>query len=446
MSRNRDFARSGDLRKGFKGIKNIVFFYTFAFHSRGMDKWFKYVWLVLGGLLLSNCTDLRQYFIKAFSTPNSEKTKVLRPSTAVFQGKDKDRNKLAVRLTAVCKSFYQPTDIQFYPPDPQRMVVLGKTGQVQWCDQVTKESGLILNLNVLKASEQGVLGLAFHPNFSSNYNFYLNTTVYSSKGDVTRISEWTLDRNSFRARGERILLEVVQPYANHNAGQLIFGPDGYLYIGLGDGGWANDPHLNGQNTKTFLGSMLRIDVRASSSGKSYRIPPDNPFVKNSNYLPEIWAFGLRNPWRYSFSPDNRLIVADVGQNLFEEVSIVERGENHGWNIKEGFHCFSPKKNCSKKGLTEPIWEYGRDEGISITGGYVYTGKAIPKLKNKYIFGDYDSGRIWALDLPPKGSKQSVDDVFTLGKWPIRISTFGRAPNGEVYVAAFLSGQIYRLEP
>ena len=236
-------------------------------------------------------------------------------------------------------------------------------------------------------------------------------------------------------------MTVFQPYANHDAGQLAFGPDGMLYIGWGDGGFRNDPKGSGQDRQTMLGAMLRVDIDNPDGGRAYGIPADNPFVNDAGTLDEIYAIGLRNPWRYSFAPDGRLVVADVGQDLWEEVSIVPAGGNLGWNLREGFHCFPPGGSCpSDEPLVEPIYEYGRDDGNSITGGFVDTS-GDEKLNGLYVFGDFVTGRLWAIDLPESGTATPR----ALGRWPILPSTFGQDTQGRVYVADFGSGTIYRIQ-
>jgi glucose/arabinose dehydrogenase len=197
---------------------------------------------------------------------------------------------------------------------------------------------------------------------------------------------------------------------------------------------------------TMLGSMLRIDP-TSSGDLPYTVPADNPFIDSSGYLPETWATGLRNPWRYSFDQAGRLIVADVGQNAWEEISIVERGGNYGWRIKEGRHCYEPSVDCDGANLIDPVYEYGHQEGESITGGYVCTAETIPKLKGLYVFGDFLSGRLWAIRIPEDPSSHSKPvEAFTLGRWQILLSTFGRDPSGRLYVAEFGNGAIFRLDP
>lgn len=290
-------------------------------------------------------------------------------------------------------------------------------------------------------SEQGLLGVAFHPKFAQNGRLFLDYTPKDGE-PRTRVAEWRVDPSTLAGpREDHVVLEVPQPYPNHNAGQLQFGPDGFLYVGLGDGGYADDPHGHGQNLNTLLGTMLRLDVDGQAP---YAVPPDNPFVGRADARPEIWAYGLRNPWRYAFAPDGRLVVGDVGQNLYEEVTIVGRGENHGWNLREAEHCFPPKRECTQGTLVDPVWSYDRKGGASITGGVVYLGKALPALHGKYIFGDFASGRVWALTLPPAGAPTRATAVEPLGRWPITISAFGRDPAGEVYATDFGGGQLLKL--
>jgi glucose/arabinose dehydrogenase len=276
--------------------------------------------------------------------------------------------------------------------------------------------------------------------------FYLNYNPVDGS-QRTRISEWQLDRKRLGhepAREQRVILEVEQPFPNHNAGQLAFGPDGMLYIGLGDGGKRADPHGHGQNRSTLLGSMLRIDVNTRGNGKPYGIPKDNPYLSQADSRPEIWAYGLRNPWRYTFDPGGRLIVADVGQDDFEEVHIVERGDNLGWAIREGKHCFPPGAECSAEGFAEPVFEYPRSLGQSITGGVVYQGSALPQLSGKYLCADYQLGNVWALSLPARA--QGKADSQLLGRWPRALTVFARDAEGEVYVGDFGSGDVLKLVP
>ena len=403
--------------------------------------------LVLFGISsLWGCTRLKSSLGKLFS-PAYELSGNADDLSPSYTGKDASRTRVKIQLTEIVGAKY-PTDIQFPPGSRTLMFLLEKKGKLRWYDWVRKKGGVIARLPVVHASEQGLLGLAFHPDFTKNGKLYLQYSIEKKGRDYNRIAEFVLTNRtnpgSARLTRKRVLLDVYQPYANHNAGQLAFGPDGMLYIGMGDGGWAGDPHNHGQNPRTLLGAMLRIDVNKRSGKRPYAIPLDNPFLQNRKYQPEIWAMGLRNPWRYSFTPDGRLVLADVGQNKWEEVDIVEAGKNYGWKVMEGRHCFSPARNCKPVGVM-PVYEYGHDEGQSITGGYVYTGKRIPRLRDRYVFGDFVSGRVWAIRLPAKADGRAGPPL-TLGKWNVLISTFGRDNQGEIYLADYGRGKIYRLDP
>ena len=407
--------------------------------------------IVLGSLLFPpffGCSDVRRVLVETFSGTYDPATELPLPPP-VFDGKDAQRQQIMIELTPVVSGANRPTDIQFVRSQPEVMVVLEQTGSMKWFDLVQRTQGTVKHYDVLSVSEQGLLGVAFHPDFPDSPCFYLNMTVKSNGRDVSRILEVQLDTpvdlRDAKILDERVLLDVEQPYQNHNAGQLAFGPDGYLYIGWGDGGWAGDPHNHGQDLSTMLGSMLRIDVRASGR-QPYTIPPDNPFIGTSGVPPETWAYGLRNPWRYSFDQNGRLIVADVGQNLWEEIDIVEKGRNYGWRLREGRHCFEPPVDCPGEGLVDPTYEYGHDEGKSITGGYEYLADDFPELHGLYLFGDFELGRIWALKLPvANASLEEMVEPFALGRWEMLISTFGRDPLGKVYAADLGHGIIYRID-
>lgn len=286
-------------------------------------------------------------------------------------------------------------------------------------------------------NEEGLLGLAFHPDFDTNGYFF----VYYSASNPRRsiVSRFkTLANNPSRGDpdSEVVILEVNQPASNHNGGQLAFGPDGYLYIALGDGGGANDQFGHGQNTKSLLGTISRIDV----STIPYSIPPDNPFAGSTTDRPEIFAWGLRNPWRFSFDPNTRVIyAADVGQNAIEEVNIIERGGNYGWPIMEGTRCFRPRTNCNQDGLILPIFEYDHSNGpASVTGGYVYRGPGVPDLTGWYVLGDYVDGRFWGLLYD---GDQLVESTLLLNTF-LQPFSFGIDHQGEVYMLAS-DGHIYR---
>jgi glucose/arabinose dehydrogenase len=357
-----------------------------------------------------------------------------------------------VDFETVARGFAQTTDVQFVPGVELRAVVLQKTGTARVVTlprsgdarvAEAEDSPLLFQIAVRDHSELGLLGLAFSPKFRENGLFYVH---YNPKdGEMrTRVSEWFVPParlGAELAKERRVILEVRQPYSNHNGGGLAFGPDGMLYVGLGDGGSGGDPEDNAQKLSTLLGKMLRIDVTRQDAGREYAVPKDNPFVGAKGARSEIWAYGLRNPWRYSFDPRGRLIVGDVGQNAWEEISLVERGKNLGWKPREGAHCFSPKEGCRAEGLVDPLFDYDRSLGLSVTGGFVYTGKRIPKLGGRYVFGDFASGRLWALELPD--SVRRANATF-LGRFSYAFSTFARDSDGELYAADFGPGTLHRL--
>ncbi len=289
-----------------------------------------------------------------------------------------------------------------------------------------------------QANEQGLLGIAFDPRYAETGYFYLN---YTGQGGDTLIARFQVsqDPNLADPASEQVLLRIAQPYANHNGGGLRFGPDGMLYIGTGDGGSADDPQGNGQNLDTLLGKMLRLDVRR---GDPYAIPPDNPFAAGGG-RPEIWAYGLRNPWRFAFDPfSGSLFIADVGQNRWEEINLIPAGQgglNFGWNLREGAHPFASQRTA---GLTDPIAEYDHSQGCSVTGGVVVASPSLPQWRGVYLYGDYCSGRIWGLVRNAQGDWTSAPLIDS----GLAISSFGQDAQGEVYVVDHIRGLLYRLEP
>ncbi len=301
-----------------------------------------------------------------------------------------------------------------------------------------------------RSSEQGLLGLAFPPDFVRQGHFFVNYTDAAGDTVVARFSV-TSDPNVADPASEFKVLGIDQPAPNHNGGMLAFGPDGYLYVGTGDGGGANDRFGNGQNPDTLLGKMLRLDV-TSDPTQAYLVPPDNPWVNTSwdgqDVRDEVWAVGLRNPWRLSFDrTSGDLWIADVGQNTYEEVNLVpaavdkslKGGLNFGWPRMEGTHCFPASTNCSREGLTIPIAEYDHGQGCSITGGYVYRGEQISALQGAYLYGDYCSGTLWALTPDGDGWRSTV--MLDTG---LAISSFGEDEAGELYVTDLNGGVVYRL--
>lgn len=293
--------------------------------------------------------------------------------------------------------------------------------------------------------ESGLLGMAFHPDFETNREVFLSYTAPGAPL-VSVISRFVVDTNGeLDPDSEDVVLTLPQPNSNHNGGNIVFGPDGFLYIGLGDGGGAGDPGENGQDPTTLYGAILRIDA---DGGPPYAIPADNPFAVNTECVdgtgslecPEIFAWGFRNPWRFTFDSDTGdLWVGDVGQNAWEEIDRVDISENYGWDEREGAHCFEPQTGCSLDNV-DPITEYSHDLGSSVTGGYVYRGAAIPELVGFYLFGDFGSGRIWAV---PADSEQGVEPD-ELVDTAIGISSFARSDAGELFVLHFDNGTIHRI--
>lgn len=298
-------------------------------------------------------------------------------------------------------------------------------------------------------NEQGLLGLAFHPRYKENGQFFIFYTIRGPKmiNVVSRFRVSKDNPNVADPASEEEIFRIERPYWNHDGGTILFGPDGYLYIALGDGGAANDPLNNAQNLKTVLGDILRIDIDRKDEGLGYAIPKDNPFVGRDDARPEIWAYGLRNVWRMAFDRETgELWAGDVGQNLYEEINIIRKGGNYGWRLREALHPFGSDGVGVRKDLIEPIWEYHHDVGKSVTGGLVYRGKKLPEIQGAYLYADYVTAKIWALRYDP--AKQRV-----VANQPIRdrsqpILSFGEDENGEAYLMTFsLAGQgIYRFVP
>lgn len=310
-------------------------------------------------------------------------------------------------------------------------------------------------------NEEGLLGFAFHPDFKTNGQVFAYYTT-ASEDHTSVISRFTVskdNKNVADPESEEVIMKIAQPFWNHNGGTIVFGPDGFLYIGLGDGGSANDPSGNGQNLTTLLGSIMRIDVDNTQEGLKYAIPEDNPFInktiparkgKKLKARPEIYAYGIRNVWRMAFDRETgTLWAADVGQNLWEEINIIAKGGNYGWNIREATHWFRPDgRDTSMENLIDPVWEYHHDIGKSITGGSVYRGSQVPALAGKYVYGDYVTGLLWALE--HDGSRTVANYSLTGITSPdgenvkLPIMTFGEDQGGEIYFGTTF-GQLYTFE-
>lgn len=343
-------------------------------------------------------------------------------------------------------SFRRPVDLQQPADNSNRLFVVEQEGIISVFQRSpgapSKKTFLDITTRVDDAgNEEGLLGLAFHPDYKTNGFFYVNYTA--SNPERTVIARYKVSSDPDRAdpASEQIVLTFDQPYSNHNGGQVSFGPDGFLYIGIGDGGSGGDPQNNGQNRATLLGSIARIDINATVTGKNYGIPADNPFKGNTaGYREEIYAYGLRNPWRFSFDAETgQLWTGDVGQNAYEEIDIIEKGGNYGWKLMEGKHCYTPS-NCNQAGLKLPIWDYPRSEGISVTGGFVYRGKLLPSLQGKYIYADYGSQKIWALNFTNLNSPTNEELVVT----NFSVASFGVDIDNELYICGF-DGKIHKLE-
>lgn len=340
-------------------------------------------------------------------------------------------------------TFDNPTDMQAPPDETNRLFVLEQGGVIRVFENSAgvQSAKVFLDLRdrVASGGEMGLLGLAFHPDFATNRTFYVNYTAGNPRRTViARYRQQQADPNLADPK-EEVLLTFEQPFSNHNGGQLAFGPDGYLYIGTGDGGGAGDLQNNAQNRKNVLGDWLRIDVNTTSGDRAYGIPADNPYAGNTEgFREEIYAYGLRNLWRFSYDADTqRWYGADVGQNRQEEINILEKGKNYGWRIMEGDSCFI-NPVCDKTGLTLPIATYGRSLGQSVTGGYVFRGQAAPSLVGYYVYADFVSGRVWKLKYD--GAKTVENTMFL--ESGLNIASFGVDAQRELYALAF-DGSIYR---
>jgi glucose/arabinose dehydrogenase len=364
-------------------------------------------------------------------------------------------------------AFDQPVAMKQAPADASRWFVVEQGGLIRTFENDpasdTTETFLDLESRVHFDGEAGLLGIAFHPDFATNGRVYVNFTelvgddLRSVTAEFTSLDGgFTLDPGS-----ERVLMTVAKHATNHNGGNVDFGPDGFLYVGLGDGGGAGDPRENAQDTGTLLGKMLRIDVNAQPGGAPYAIPAGtggNPFATNplcnldgtgTLACPEIYAIGFRNPWRWSFDRQTEILwVGDVGQSDFEEIDQVELGQNYGWDVREGAHCFEPASNCDTTDLTDPVAEYGRDLGFSITGGHVYRGLQSTEIAGRYVFGDF-GGMIASL-APAGGGGFEIDQLVEQGCAPpgatdsLSISSFAEDLDGELYVLDYGTGEIRQL--
>ncbi len=336
-----------------------------------------------------------------------------------------------------------PVDIQNAGDGSGRLFIVQKRGSILIFqnDQLLSRPFLDIGSEVKsRGTEQGLLGLAFHPNYATNGTFFVYYIDLNGNSVVARFHVSTDNPNRADPASEVDLFHMNQPYANHNGGGLAFGPDGYLYIGSGDGGSEGDPIRTGQNLQTQLGKLLRINV---DNGDTASIPPDNPFI-GRGWLPEIWAYGLRNPWRFSFDRlTGNLYIGDVGQDAWEEVDFVLAGTagglNFGWSYFEGTHPYQDEPPASAT-FTWPVTEYSHTDGCAVTGGYVYRGTALPEWQGIYFYGDYCSGNVWGL-IQTSQDKWQSKFLFMTGA---KITTFGVDEAGEIYLSDYATGTILRL--
>ena len=352
-------------------------------------------------------------------------------------------------------TFVRPVGLTHAGDGSDRLFVIEQRGRVRVFENRSDASEAAVFLDIrpqvsMTHNEEGLLALAFHPDYENNgYCYIYYSAAEPRRGVLSRYSVSDDDPDRIDPDSEMIILQVEQPYGNHNGATVLFGPDGYLYLSLGDGGWANDPQGNAQNLGTLLGTVLRLDVDHTQGDKAYAIPKDNPFVDRPGARGEIWAYGLRNIWRMSFDRETgELWGGDVGQNLWEEIDLIIKGGNYGWNIREGFHPFLEKP--TEDPLLDPVVEYPRSEGLSITGGYVYRGRKNQKLIGVYIYADYVSGKIWGLR-HADGKLIAHREIYTPQRRRF-ISSFGETEAGELYICVFNrldgrgsdTGRIYEL--
>ena len=356
---------------------------------------------------------------------------------------------LKVQLEPLVQGLSQPTATTNDGVDASRLYIVEKGGKI-----LIEQNGNVNDTPFLditsrvgsSGSEQGLLGLAFHPGYKDNGFLFVDYTDRDGNTVIARFTA-TADHSTADPATFKEILHIDQPYSNHNGGQVAFGPDGMLYIGMGDGGSEGDPQRQGQNTNTLLGKILRIDV---DHGDPYAIPPDNPFANGTGGKPEIWDFGFRNPWRFSFDRQTHdLYIGDVGQDEWEEIDFIAAGTkgglNFGWNIMEGSHCYRPSTNCDQTGLVLPITEFKHPAGCSIIGGYVYRGTQFPAIGGVYFFTDYCSGTVWALTRDASGAwTQTVVIASPASYAGSGYSSFGEDLAGELYITDLSNGVVYHL--
>ncbi|MDH5527063.1 MAG: PQQ-dependent sugar dehydrogenase [Nitrospirota bacterium] len=371
-----------------------------------------------------------------------------------------DKAPMALALEPVASGLSRPVFLTHSGAGDGRLFVVEQGGRIRVLDGRGGKAAVFADLRPMisgTGEERGLLGLAFHPQFKKNGQLFVYLT--DRRGDIllARLNVTPKQPDRVDPASFKVLLRIDNPAPNHNGGMIAFGPDGYLYIGVGDGGGAGDPFENAQNSYSLMGKILRIDVNGDSE-HPYRIPPDNPFLRRNTHRPEIWALGLRNPWRFSFDrASGDLFIADVGQDHWEEVNFLpkgsEAGKDFGWNKMEGRHCFPPDSEFrdTKSGRRQikkcdygemPIVEYSHELGCSVTGGYVYRGSRVSGMDGVYLMGDYCSGAIWGVT--PRRDDPARFIMRPYLETDLRISSFGEGPDGEVYVLDRKGGGVYQI--
>ncbi|HEX2627004.1 MAG TPA: PQQ-dependent sugar dehydrogenase [Candidatus Limnocylindrales bacterium] len=354
-----------------------------------------------------------------------------------------------IRLALRASNLSEPVFVTSARDGTGRLFIVEQTGKIRIYKNgvVLSTPFLSIGSQVSKGSEQGLLGLAFSPGYSTNRKLYVNFTDLNGDTVIREYKASSTNPNVVATSTARTIMKIAQPYDNHNGGMLAFGPDGYLYIGTGDGGSGGDPGNRAQSKTTLLGKMLRINVNSSTSTRNYVVPSSNPYVGIAGW-DEIWQLGLRNPWRFSFDrATGNLWIGDVGQDSWEEIDRAVktstgagRGVNWGWHVLEGTHCYSPSTGCSTSGMTMPVAEYDHSGRCAVTGGYVYRGTGIPALVGGYVFADFCSGEIWVIDSTaarPATPTRLLDTSMT-------ISSFGENQAGELYVLDRGAGKMYAI--
>jgi glucose/arabinose dehydrogenase len=351
-----------------------------------------------------------------------------------------------VEVTVVASGLSAPVDVTNAGDASGRVFVVEQAGRIR----IVRDGGLVdrpfldITGRIKSGGEQGLLGLAFHPDYPTDPRFFVDYTDRDGNTVVSSFRVSAADPDQADPGSEAILLHIDQPFPNHNGGAVAFGPDGMLYIGMGDGGSEGDPQGNGQRLDTLLAKILRIDVDGTGSATSYRVPPDNPFLTTAGAQPEIWLTGLRNPWRMRFDPaTGDLWIGDVGQNAWEEIDVARagaKGLDYGWNIMEGFHCFDPPEGCDQTGLMLPVAEYGHDLGCAVIGGVVVRDVRQGGLDGRYLFGDACSDRLWQVDPTGNGRREPVV-VARIGR---TLSSIGVGEDGTVYATSLDHGELLRI--